>query len=206
VALKVLTECLKLMDKDIIRRAVICSFKKSRVSVSGHRGEYVPREGAYDGELRRILTNWLTTQEGCNVAGQWHIVTTGRDDPTKRQHSYCDIVVEDLTADAITLLLGFVATETPDVVREHFAWVGLSQKELSSDDSWVVHFTCEDDYLDHPIWQSSQQLEEGINVLHVWRDLEVSKILISARWKDEEGTIHVVEKQLVSSLDSESML
>jgi hypothetical protein len=48
---------------------------------------------------------------------------------------------------------------------------------------------CEDEYLKDPTWQTKEQLEEGINVIHIWHDLEFSRISLSARWKDSEGKI-----------------
>jgi hypothetical protein len=67
---------------------------------------------------------------------------------------------------------------------------------LGADEAWVVHFTCEDNYLDHPVWQSEMQLDEGgINVIHFWHDRAFSAVMMSARWKDNDGSSRQVHKQ-----------
>jgi hypothetical protein len=87
-------------------------------------------------------------------------------------------------------VLELVATETSSVVRNHFSKTVSYRKTFAATDAWVIHFTCQDHYLDHPVWQTEEQLEEGVNVIHLWHDRRFSTVLMSARWKDDEGKTH----------------
>jgi hypothetical protein len=59
-----------------------------------------------------------------------------------------------------------------------------------------VLFTCEDNHLDHPVWQSKKELDEGdVNIVHFWHDLGFSTAMMSAHWKDNDGSIQRVHKQ-----------
>jgi hypothetical protein len=63
-------------------------------------------------------------------------------------------------------------------------------RNLQPPEAWVVHFTCEDDYLDHATWQSEEELEgAGINVVHFQHCLEVSTMSMVARWKNTDGEV-----------------
>ena len=63
-------------------------------------------------------------------------------------------------------------------------------RNLQPPEAWVVHFTCEDDYLDHSTWQSEEELESaGINVVHFQHSLGVSTISMAARRKNTDGEV-----------------
>jgi hypothetical protein len=175
--LELLTQSLKFFDKDLIRLAAVRSYKQSKVTVGGLRVVRVPRESVYDTELMRILTNWIGKQEAYAINGQWHLQTD------QNKHKYCDIVISKPTTP--TVVLELLATGDVSFVRAHIEKTPYYKDLLSADEAWVVHFTCEDDYLDHPTWQSDEQLQrEGINVVHFWHDQGFSTASMSARWKD----------------------
>jgi len=189
--LDVLIECLKLFDKTLLREAASMSSKRSSGRVNGRTGVQVPRESAYYTELMRLLVNWLAKQGTFLVNGQVHLVT---ENPGPCDtHQYCDIVVGGLMEKPIILEL--VASETPQVVEEHITRVSSYKDILDAGNAWVVHFTCQDDYLKSPTWQAKEQLEEGINVVHIWHGLEFSGISMSAHWKDSEGKIQELDEQ-----------
>jgi hypothetical protein len=128
-----------------------------------------------------------------SIIGQVHLVT--ENSHAKTQHQYCDIVITGPGAQAIILEL--VATARADKVEEHTTRVSSYKDILGVNDAWVIHFTCEDDYFNHPTWQTEEQLADGINVVHIWHDLEYSRISMAAHWKDAEGKIQHIDNQPV---------
>jgi len=68
--LETLKESLKYFDKDSIRLAAFRSYKVSPVKVGGASRT---RESVYDTELMGILSNWLQGNYGWSVTGQWHL-------------------------------------------------------------------------------------------------------------------------------------
>jgi hypothetical protein len=64
---------------------------------------------------------------------------------------------------------------------------------LSADEAWVVHFTCEDDF--YPFWQSDT---DGVNVVHFSHDLNFTRVLMNARFKDEAGNVKEIKDEVVA--------
>jgi hypothetical protein len=189
--LEVLAQSLKFFDKELICLAAARSYKQSKVNVGGFCAVPVPRESVYNTELMRILTNWLSKQEAYAINGQWHL----RIDQNKNK--YCDIIISK--SNTPTVVLKLLVTEDVSFIRAHLEKTPYYKDLLSADEAWVVHFTCEDSYLDHPTWQSNEQLQrEGINVVHFWHDQVFSTVSMSARWKDADGNIQQVNNQLLA--------
>jgi hypothetical protein len=179
-----LKEALKFFDKDLIRLAADYSYKQSKVHVGGHRNTSVPRESVYDTELMRILTNWLRP-ESFAVAGQYHRKNSHGED------KYSDIVIKK--PEELKVVLVLVATGDSGFVRDHVDKTAEYKELLLADEAWVVHFTCEDNYL--PYWQSDDLLNEGINLVHFWHDVDFTTVQMSARWKDVHGNIQQIDDQ-----------
>jgi hypothetical protein len=173
-----LVESLKVFDKDLISKAASRSYKKSKVKVHSLFDRRVPRESVYETELIRILTNWLT-KSGWTVTGQWHL----RDGDMRNK--YFDIVIK--RTDYETILLELLATGEPKFVESHIQKTPEYMALLSASTAWVIHFTCEMNYT--PIWQSSDLLSRGINVVHFSHNFEFTEVQMSACWKDCRGNI-----------------
>jgi hypothetical protein len=185
--LDVLRESLKFFDKEAMCLAASRSYKESKVNVNGSRRVQVPKESVYDTELMRILMNWLTKHGRFTVTGRWHLLTD------LEKHKYSDIVIKKQGMP--TIVLELLATGEPEDVEVHIERTPSYKDLLHADEAWVIHFTCEDDYLNHPIWQSDEQLRMGVNVVHCWHDVDFSTVMMSARWKDVDGNVQQVDKQ-----------
>jgi hypothetical protein len=136
-------ECLKLFDKPLLREAAILLSKQSSGRINGRTGEDVPWESIYDTELMRLLVNWLVRRGNFLVSGQVHLVM--ENPGTCDTHQYCDIVVTKPMKKPIVLEL--VTSETGKVVEEHIIRVSSYKDILDAENAWVIHFTCEDEYL-----------------------------------------------------------
>ncbi|GBB94255.1 hypothetical protein RclHR1_02320010 [Rhizophagus clarus] len=166
-------------DRDIIKLASIRSFKIARVYVDGVLNRYVPRESVYDAELYRVLWNWLSINLGFQITGQWHMISYRDDGNNRRQHNYSDIVI---TSRRQKIVLELLATATKGNLDEHFGRALNYARILSANETWIVHFTCEDDFIFDPYWPSDDILRNGLNVLHIWHDLSFKKFKTIACW------------------------
>jgi hypothetical protein len=90
------------------------------------------------------------------VNGQVHLVKENAG-----THQYCDIVITKPTKRPIV----FGSRR----IRDTQSCPGASsyQDVLDADNAWVVHFTCEDEYHRHLTWQTKEQLEDDIDVVHI---------------------------------------
>jgi hypothetical protein len=194
--LGILKESLNSFDKDLIQVAAERSYKRSKVLVDGYRNTEVPRESVYDTELMRILKNWLGRQKYA-VTGQWHLKNDDGDVLTSsRRHvrdKYCDIVIS--RHGGPTLILELIATGDPKFVEDHIDKTPEYKELLSAEEAWLIHFTREDNYLEHPCWQSDDQVNEAINMVHFWHNAEFTTVRMSARWKDVDGNVQQIDDQ-----------
>ncbi|CAI2201064.1 18814_t:CDS:1, partial [Funneliformis geosporum] len=167
--LKILQTAIQFFDNKIISNAFNKSYKiAEKLYVDGKKKKKVPRESVYDSELSRILTNWLVKKSGFNVIGQWHLDT----------HTYSDIVI---TTDSQIIVLELLATATKKDLDEHFKRILKYAEQLSADDIWIVHFTCEDGYATQKLhWPS----DDRINVIHFFHDQMLVNVLMNARYVD----------------------
>ena len=181
--LTALTQSLKCFDKELVRLAPSRSYKSSKVKVSGSSDVQVPRESIYDTELMRILSNWLRTHHGWTVTGQWHLKTA------LWKH---DIILRK--DDNPPTILGLLATGDRNFVNLHIKKTNEYMALLKANEAWVIHFTCEDNY--DPVWQSDTELDQGVNVVHFCHNLEFTKVLMMARWKDGARVTHLDKKTI----------
>ncbi|KAF9986696.1 hypothetical protein BGZ65_006581 [Modicella reniformis] len=178
-------------DKNLIRRAPRQSYKNSgQIEVGGNSKVDIPRESVYDTELSRILTSWLSKEERYEITCQCHLRELDN-------HKYSDIVIRK--KDKPTIVLELLATGDQSTVRNHIKRTDNYRRLLEANEAWVVHFTCEDNYLQHPYWQSDAELDEGINMVHFWHDLCFENVRMSARWKDSNGDVHENDDRVVCS-------
>ncbi|KAF8448289.1 hypothetical protein BGX38DRAFT_1270300 [Terfezia claveryi] len=184
--LSILREVLKVFNKELIERAAGSSYKKAKVEVNGCKEMKVPRESVYDIELMRILSNWLC-QERYTVTSQWHLVVDG-------SHKYSDIIIND---DESKIVLELLATSGPGLIQEHIDRTKDYKINSGAGEAWVVHFTLEDNYLQHPLWQSNEVLSEGVNVVHVLHDYAFQSVRIGASYINSNGTVELIEDERV---------
>lgn len=175
--LHVLIESLKFFDKELIRLAPNRSFKSSNVPVTGHPKRDVPRESVYDTELMRILTNWLSHQNGWTVTGQWHLRNEDG-----RNTRYPDIILKKNNK---SIVLELLATGDRRDFQSHIEKTLEYKTLLLAVEAWVIHFTCETNY--QPIWQSMEQLRNGLNVAHFRHNPNFTQVQAWARWRDDIG-------------------
>ncbi|KAF0421766.1 P-loop containing nucleoside triphosphate hydrolase protein [Gigaspora margarita] len=88
--------------------------------VNSKQNAKVPREGTYDAEMYRILTNWLTKVHGYEITGQWHL------------DGICDDVIEILASGSVPK------------IKKHFDHVSKYVNQLCPEEVWIVHFSRED--------------------------------------------------------------
>ncbi len=187
--LGIFKESIKFFNKDLIHGAVFLSYKQSKVRVGGAIDTPVPWESVYDTELMRILTNWLTGMGNFTITGQPHFKTHHGED------KYPDILVSKLGYP--TVVLELIATGDFKTIKHHITKM-YDYKELSSSmKGWIIHFTCEDNYLEHPCWQTDAQLNEGINMVHFWHDANFTTVQMGTHWKDMYGKIHKTDDLLL---------
>jgi len=134
----------------------------------------------------RILTNWLVKLEDYTVTGQWHLRSSGSD-------KYSDIVIKK--PERSTVVLELLATGDIAWVKDHINKTPGYMELLFAEEAWVIHFTREDEYLEHPYWQSNDQLNKGVNVVHFWHNKNFTSVRMSARWKDVNGNTQQIDDQ-----------
>ncbi|CAG8535841.1 1336_t:CDS:2 [Rhizophagus irregularis] len=138
----------------------------------------VPRESVYDSELYRVLWNWLSGF-GFQITGQWHLINRN-DNNGRNKHSYSDIVITSPRAQVIVLEL--LATATVGELSEHYNRVLNYARLLSANESWIVHFTCEDDYNEKSHWPSDGLLQQELSVAHFYHDTDFRRVDMTVCW------------------------
>ncbi|KAF9413039.1 hypothetical protein BGZ76_005105, partial [Entomortierella beljakovae] len=139
--LETLKAALRCFDKDLIRMATNVSYKTAAdVYVGGIRNASVPRESVYDTELMAILANWLMT-EGYRTSGQYHLREL-------EFHKFSDIVIKK--DGKPTVVLELMATGDEIAIGSHIEKTLLYKQLIPAMEAWLVHFTREDLYFDHP--------------------------------------------------------
>ena len=78
--------------------------------------------------------------------------------------------------------------------------MALYKQLLQANSAWVIHFTVEDEYCEHPHWQSDAYLNQGINLVHFWQDRDFSNLRMSARWKDTHGNVQQIDNEQLNNL------
>ncbi|PBK78642.1 hypothetical protein ARMSODRAFT_947604 [Armillaria solidipes] len=151
----------------------------------GLLGEEAPRRGLYDTELARIFMNWTNASEDWSATSDWYTGTVGL-------HSYITIK-KGTTAAEHTIVIAVLGTE--DVASARLRVLGLAEyKELmGADEAWLVQYTRKDLY--EQIWQSSDPLEKGVNVVYFQHNTTFTRAMMSARWKDAQGQAHHIIKE-----------
>ncbi|KAF9179267.1 hypothetical protein BGZ49_005174, partial [Haplosporangium sp. Z 27] len=121
------------------------------------------------------------------IVGQHHLDTL-----------YCDITIKQMNC--ATIVVELVATETAKAVQAHIDKTITYMNLAEAKEGWVVHFTMEDNYLEHPLWQTNEVLQDGLNVIHIWHNKEFTDVRLSARWKTPGGQTFAIEnEQIISS-------
>ena len=74
-----------------------------------------------------------------------------------------------------------LATGTDKELDEHFTRSleyskSFSEAGVAGVEVWVINFTRADDTLSNPHWQSNEQAADGLNVMHIWHDMNFKTI------------------------------
>ncbi|KAG0338112.1 hypothetical protein BG004_007354 [Podila humilis] len=170
--LEIIRSSLRLFDKEFVDDATYSSFKTAHVPVNGRRENEVPRESVYDSEITRICKNWLTLYSGYAVTGQYHY----------QQRA---------------IVLELIATETEQQIQSHVTRTVEYKQSLNATESWVIHFTRQDNYLQAAHWPEEADFDQGINAVHIWHDQDFTEVRLSAKWKSEDGKMMTVVDERV---------
>ncbi|CAB4480140.1 unnamed protein product [Rhizophagus irregularis] len=192
--LEVVKEAIRFFDKEIISRAYHNSFKTAHVYVGGILKNLVPRESVYDVELNRILNNWLSREIGAEITSQWHLI---HEKDNRCVHNYSDLVINiphDQNDQLIVLEL--MATVTESIANEHFARALAYAKELSANEVWVIHFTCEDKFNIHPYFPSEKLLKEGLRVIIFWHNSDFTDIRMCTSWWENGVKKEIINEKI----------
>jgi len=190
---RVLKYAVQSFDKDIISHACTRSYKTAKVHVNSISNQHVPRESVYDSELLRILRNWLNPAN-MQITGQWHLISYKSN--KRVRHRYSDIVIDSPSGQRIVLEL--IATANSADLDEHFDRAHKYAKLLSAEETWIIHFTCEDEYIKKPRWPSDNLLKNNnLNVAHFYHNTSFSIIdLIACWWDGRKNSKHIYRKSL----------
>jgi hypothetical protein len=172
--LKALKQVVCVFDKETIKSRN--SFKLARVLVNNANNREVPRESVYDAELYRIMSNWLGR---FTVTGQWHLKYRASGHINNK---YVDIVIA--RSDHPTIAFELLASATKKELKEHYERALIYDKKLPANETWVVHFTCEENAISVPCWPTNAQLQKGLRVVFFWHDLDFMKVNMIACWWD----------------------
>lgn len=176
IVVDILRTALQFFNRNLLQTVCCSSSKIVDVPVCGHRGERVLDQGVYETELARILSSWLGSSDAWSVAVEWHSYLDG---------IHPNIILTKGTPIERTIILEVAATLDAVSVQSQISRAIKYKDLLHADEAWLVHMTREDDY--EPVWQSSDELARGMNVVHFQHDLRFSNITMNARWRDSKG-------------------
>ncbi|RHZ81155.1 hypothetical protein Glove_123g146 [Diversispora epigaea] len=195
---KALKQVICVFDQETIKSRN--SFKSARVLVNNANNQKVPRESVYDTELYRIMSNWLG---GFAVTGQWHLKYRSSGHVNNK---YIDIVISQLNHP--TIVFELLATATKKELKEHYERALLYDKKLPADETWVIHFTCEENAISEPCWPTNSKLQKGLRVVHIWHDLNFTKVsMIACWWNSDSNTRHITDvEEFVTEKPNQSVI
>ncbi|RHZ76215.1 hypothetical protein Glove_200g20 [Diversispora epigaea] len=117
--LKVLKSAVHIFDQNTIALSFTHAYKSSNhLWVDFKQNAKVFRESVYNGEMYRILHNWLVKMHGFEVIGQWHIKKVGSDRDC--YHSYYDLVIKKSNIIQPLAILELLATASSLKLDIHF--------------------------------------------------------------------------------------
>ncbi|GET57748.1 P-loop containing nucleoside triphosphate hydrolase protein [Rhizophagus irregularis DAOM 181602=DAOM 197198] len=113
------------------------------------------------------------------------------------QHKYSNVI--DMPYGQ-RIVLELLATASNVDLNEYFQWALQYADLLSAHETWIVHITCEDRYINHPHWPSISQLKRNLNVAHFYHDTLFSRIeLIAGWWNFSKHEICFSNEAIISS-------
>src|SRR5205085_12419614 len=96
------------------------------------------------------------------------------------------------------IVLKLLATVSNIDFDEHFDQALEYARLLSAKETWIVHFTCEDEYVKQPYWPPNYQLKKNLNVVHFYHDTSFEKIdLIACWWNKRKDERHIYRKKIL---------
>ncbi|PKK72017.1 hypothetical protein RhiirC2_777679 [Rhizophagus irregularis] len=92
------------------------------------------------------------------------------------------------------IVLELLATADTNDLDEPFQRALDYARLFSATETWIVHFTCEDNYVEQPHWPSRSQLQTNLNVAHFYHDHLFTKInLIAGWWSNRNNKMVIYE-------------
>ncbi|RIA78690.1 hypothetical protein C1645_842599 [Glomus cerebriforme] len=87
------------------------------------------------------------------------------------------------------IVLELLATATEGELNEHYNRVLNYARLLVANESWIVHFTCEDDYNKKPLWPSDALLKQNLLVVHFCHDIDFKRVDMTVCWWNSKRNI-----------------
>ncbi|SJL12197.1 uncharacterized protein ARMOST_15619 [Armillaria ostoyae] len=188
IVVDILRTALRFFNRNLLQAACSKSCKIVDVPVCSHRGERVLDQGVYETELARVLSSWLGSSDTWSVDVEWHSYFDG---------IHPNIILTKGTPIERTVILEVAATSDAVSVQSQISRAIKYKDLLGADEVWLVHMTREDDY--KPVWQSSDELARGMNVVHLQHDLRFFNITMNARWRDSKGQDCQIMNEVIES-------
>jgi hypothetical protein len=156
----------------------------------------VPRESVYDAEMYRLLINWLKKCHDIDIISQWHLESIASDG--FYHHSYCDLTLKDSNQSSPLAILELVATATTASLEKHFNQIFKYAQQLHPTEFWLVHFSCEDNFILDPYWPEKKLQQDGLNVVHFWHDKNFKNVRMSAKFSNTNNVIEeIIDHQIL---------
>lgn len=188
--LRTIKAVLPFFDRSFITNVSRWSYKVARhVVVQGSLETLVPRESVYEGELLRILANWLSAE--MQVTNQYHI--TG----TSQSHYFCDVVVDP---ENNLIPVELMATGTTADFEAHVVKTILYKRLLGATEAWLINFTMEDKYSQHAKWRTDEELKGGLSVIHVCHNQDFSNVQMLAKFNSSSDEIIEEQSEMLNGV------
>lgn len=102
------------------------------------------------------------------------------EEDNNNNYKYCSICLSK-PGEGQVLILKLLATATDHELKEHFRQVLKYTSNFVKPNVWVINFTCTDNVISNPYWQSQKQLSLSLNVIHIWHNenFKIVKIIFN---------------------------
>ncbi|GJJ78555.1 hypothetical protein EMPS_10914 [Entomortierella parvispora] len=188
--LQIIKAVLPFFDRSFMTNVSRWSYKEARhVVVQGSLETLVPRESVYEGELLRILANWLSAE--MQVTNQYHITGTGQ------SHYFCDVVVDP---ENNPIPVELMATGTTTDFEAHVVKTIMYKRLLGATEAWLINFTMEDKYSQHAKWPTDEELKGGLSVIHVCHNQDFSNVQLLAKFSNSSDETIEVQAEMLNGV------
>ncbi|RIA85356.1 hypothetical protein C1645_879355 [Glomus cerebriforme] len=103
-----------------------------------------------DAKMYWVLVNWLRKIYGYEITGQLHLKQVC--DDGDYYYLYCDLTIKNPDNPHLKALLELLVTALISKLNGHIEQVFMYEKQLHSQEIWIVHFSHEDYIVTNPYW------------------------------------------------------